>query len=300
MELRIIAAKDKDVRKYIDTVEPFNGDGQFDLFRFIQAIDVIDEELALLPKLQSKLRLGQIKNKLLGRAKIILNENPESWFEIKRLLKLTFRDKDCIKKWYDDLHKITFEGTISKTFRFIQFVLAKILNNIYLSVLSDKEKETIASDAKKLAYDHLLSLLPDKCKDVLKDRENLSIYDIMMILEEHNLLNERIPDNRNEDNKAPFHYEGAHRKHLRKLLNEELNITPLPIDPMNVPSASSAASAREHCKSKLFNEIKHRRTLYDYVPKKKDMDSSSHEKFKFTEPAPGEWCEFLGDFVPRK
>lgn len=276
MEQLIMETKDKNVRKYIETVEPFKGDGPFgpsDLFRFIQAIDVIDEELALLPELQSKLRLAQIKNKLLGPARIILNEKPESWFEIKRLLKLTFRDKDCIKKLYDDMHKITFDGSISKTFRFIQSALARILNNIYLSVLSDKEQEIIASDAKKLAYDHLLSLLPDKCKDALKDRDNLTIYDIMMILEEQNLLNERIPDNRHEDNRPPFDIERAYRKHLskqlsNKLLKQELiNVTPIPID---------------------------------YAPKKKDIDSSGQEKFKFTEPAPGEWCEFLGDFVPRK
>lgn len=225
----------------------------------------------------------------------------------QRLLLISFNDNSSFQGLVDKLHKTTFKHSVTKTFHNIQYSLSMMLNNIYLSLMNEELQEKKASYCHKLAYDHFLSIIPDKCKDKCKDtlniRENISdsdspsIYDIMFILGEHNLLHEKPTIHINNSNgniispidtnmpktsnlNSPFDYEGLRREPLYKLLYhgsknnfKDFNIDPTPIPilyPLNAPTAPSAPTA----------------------PKSLE--------FKFTEPAPGEWCEFLGDFVPKK
>lgn len=88
---------------------------------------------------------------------------------------------------------------------------------------------------------------------------------------------------------SPFDYEGLRKEPLYKLLYhgsknnfKDFNIDPTPIPilyPLNAPTAPTAPSAPS-------------------APTAPTAPKSL--EFKFTEPAPGEWCEFLGDFVPKK
>ena len=212
---QIVEEKSASVRLYLDSVPNFTGDYN-DVVRFINSIESITGTLNELPQLDQLLRFEQVKNKLQGRARCLLQENPSDWPTLKPLIVRSFSNQLILGTLQDYVEKIKFTQNILTTFNLIQQALSKVLDSIELS----SEEETLKCDrirhSKERAYRHFRSLIPENCKAALNGHLCRDIHAAINVLKQEGLLNELHPSlygHQGRSNNNLSNFRPNHRDH---------------------------------------------------------------------------------------
>lgn len=174
------------VRTYLETVKPYSGEKE-DLVRFISAIEKIVPVMGKLDELETMLRFEQVLGKIVGEAKKILTEKPESWEDVRKLLIRSFSEKRDIGTLLLQLEQIQYQGSIQSTFSAIQRAMNMMLDKIELSP-ADPLKEERRGTVKQNSFRHFERLLSEPCRAALAGKDCHDIYTAMETLDQRGYL----------------------------------------------------------------------------------------------------------------
>lgn len=187
------------VKSFISDLNPYSGEYN-DLSRFLTDVEDIIEPLSELDPLETLIRFRQITQKLRGKARRILQERPETWEAVKRLLIRECADQMDIGTQILAMERVTYQGSIYRTYEKIMDWQTRMLDKIDLSQDPHGERQILRDSVRRRCYMHLRKSLPQACQGALTSRLCTNISDAITILHEEDFLNY---DRFYQDRKAP-------------------------------------------------------------------------------------------------
>lgn len=190
------------VRTYIAGIKPFSGE-YADLVRFLTEIEDITPTLATLSELEIHIRFKQILGKLEGPAREVLQDNPQSWEQVRNLLVRSFSDHLDLGTQIVRMERIHYTNSIIHTHNLLRTSQTRMLDKITLSSDSDAEKTMLKEMVKRRTFLQFRKSIPQACQGALTNRGCASLLEAIQILQEEDFLNY---DKYHEDRRIPYQH----------------------------------------------------------------------------------------------
>lgn len=175
------------VRTYIEGLRPFWGESA-DLLRFLTEVEQIIPALADIHVVELQIRFRQILSKIMGEARVILDEKPTEWLTVRTLLIQNFSDRTDLGTQLSRMEQIPYLGSIYKTYLAIARAQTRMLDKIELSSDTPAEKTLMIGCVTRKSYQQFRKCLPQACQGALTSRQCSTIITAIQILHDEDFL----------------------------------------------------------------------------------------------------------------
>ncbi|XP_055385907.1 uncharacterized protein LOC129614948 [Condylostylus longicornis] len=172
-----------DPMQYIQNLPEFNGKGE-ELYSFVELVDNICPLILRYDRSSQKILLNKVKSRVIYSAREVLeiNNNTQSWSEMKSVLINNFRDSKTALQIYDELRAVSFATHSVDLFNEIKKVLRRLNNKVKTDPNSVFTTAINIETALKIFKDKL----PEPMRFILYCRNPATIEEAMHILHECN------------------------------------------------------------------------------------------------------------------
>lgn len=175
------------VKSFISDLTPYLGEYD-DLSRFLSDVEDIIPPLTELDPLETLIRFKQITQKLRGKARRILQEKPITWDQVRTLLIRECADRLDIGSQIVAMERVTYMGTIYKTYEKLLYWQTRMLDKIELGTDPAEEKTILINSVRRRCYLQLRKSLPQACQGALTSRNCQSLTEAIAILHDEDFL----------------------------------------------------------------------------------------------------------------
>ncbi|XP_055387407.1 uncharacterized protein LOC129616012 [Condylostylus longicornis] len=165
--------------QYIQNLPEFNGKGE-ELYSFIELVDDICPLILRYDPSSQKILLNKVRSKVIGSAREVLeiNNNIQSWSEIKSVLINNFGDSKTVLQIYDKLRAVSFT-TLVQTCLDLFNEIKKILRGLNNKVKADPNSVFTTAINIETALNIFKDKLPKPMRSILYCRNPATIEEAM-------------------------------------------------------------------------------------------------------------------------
>ncbi|XP_054745706.1 uncharacterized protein LOC129250090 [Anastrepha obliqua] len=178
--------KFKLISSNINSIPPYDGNRDA-LLNFVQRIDYMCPMLDTFTAQEYKILLiGQIKDNIIGNARrsLLINGNPDTWPEVKRVLIDNHGEKNSVDELIDKIRICRCDSTIEAFYNSLNTLLCR-LNNASILCTNSTSSESNA----RIALNSFKHGLPEPVKSIIVSRKPKTLKDAYDIIKSNGYLN---------------------------------------------------------------------------------------------------------------
>lgn len=167
--------------KYLSNLPKYDG-SRDDLYTFIELVDRVYPLLANYNDISQQIFFDILKSRLIGKAReaIEINNNVNSWGDLKKLFFHSFGDRLSVDQLFDELRFLNFKTNCFDFFNDIKATLRRLNNKTKIENGSDSDIKSNCKTALRI----FMNKIPEPMKGILCCRNPGDLEEAMQILHE--------------------------------------------------------------------------------------------------------------------